>query len=282
VTSVVDARAGEGYGATARYGAANPSYHVTSPVFEGPVDLLVHLVNAHEVDILEVPLSPVVDGFVAVLREHPDALALDTRSQFLLMASILVEIKSQRLLPGPDDVDEDEELSGWEERDLLLARLLECRAYGAVSDVFVALIEHAARSVPREAGLDDDFVVHAPDLLAGVTPRQLSDAYLRATAARPAPRVDLSHVTVDTVTVSETVQSLAATLPGRGRVSFRSLTGDLSARIEVIVHFLAVLELCKLGKVTVAQAERFGDLEVEWVAEDHPLVEALIGAEYDG
>lgn len=282
MTSVVDTRSGEGYGATARYGVSSPSYPVSTPVFEGPVDLLVHLVNCHEVDILEVPLAPVVDGFVAVLRERPGALPLDTRSQFLLMASILVEIKSQRLLPGREEVDEDEELSGWEERDLLLSRLLECRAYAAVSDVFVALFERAGRSVPREAGLDDDFAVHAPDLLAGVTPQQLSDAYLRATAARPAPRVDLSHVTVDTVTVSETVQALAGSLPGRGPVSFRTLTGHLSARIEVIVHFLAVLELCKLGKVTVAQAERFGDLEIEWVAEARPLVESLIGAEYDG
>ena len=269
-------------GAAAREGQGSTAHRVATPVFEGPVDLLVHLVNTHEVDILEVPLAPVVDEFVATLRERPEALPLDTRSQFLLLASILVEIKSQRLLPGRDDTEEDEEVSGWEERDLLLARLLECRAYAAASDAFVSLMERAARSAPREAGLDDGFVVHAPDLLAGVTPARLSEAYVRATAARPVPRVDLSHVTVDTVTVSETVQALAAALPGRGTVSFRALTAHLEARIEVIVHFLAVLELCKLGKVTVSQAERFGDLQVEWVAEARPLVDALIGADYDG
>jgi segregation and condensation protein A len=262
---------------------SGPPPHVATPVFEGPIDLLVHLVNCHEVDILEVPLAPVVEAFVETLREHPGALPLDTRSQFLLMAAILVEIKSQRLLPGPDDVDEDEELGGWEERDLLLARLLECRAYAAAADAFVVLSEHAARSAAREVGLDDGFVVHAPDLLAGVTSDTLAQAYLRATAERPAPRVDLSHVTVDTVTVSETVQFLAGALPGRGTVSFRDLTADLTSRIEVIVHFLAVLELCKLGKVVVGQAERFGDLEVEWVGEDHPVLEALVGAdEYQG
>lgn len=262
---------------------SGPAPHVATPVFEGPIDLLVHLVNCHEVDILEVPLAPVVDGFVAVLREHPGSVSLDARSQFLLMAAVLVEIKSQRLLPGPDDVDDDEELGGWEERDLLLSRLLECRAYAAAADAFVVLSEHAARSVAREVGLDDGFVVHAPDLLEGVTADRLAQAYLRATAERPVPRVDLSHVTVDTVTVSETVQALAATLPGRGRVSFRQMTAHLVARIEVIVHFLAVLELCKLGKVVVGQAERFGDLELEWVGEDHPRMEALVGAdEYGG
>jgi len=257
--------------------------HVSTPVFEGPIDLLVHLVSCHEVDILDVPLAPVVDGFVAVLREHPGCVPLDARSQFLLMASILLEVKTQRLLPGPDDVDDDEELFGWEERDLLVARLLECRAYAAAADAFVVLAEHAARSVPREVGLDEGFVVHAPDLLEGVGPDRLAQAYLRATAARPAPRVDLSHVTVDTVTVSETVGALAGVLPGRGTVSFRELTGHLASRIEVIVHFLAVLELCKLGMVVVGQAQRFGDLQIEWVGEDHPPIDALVGAdEYEG
>ncbi|MGH8989644.1 MAG: segregation/condensation protein A, partial [Acidimicrobiales bacterium] len=94
---------------------------------------------------------------------------------------------------------------------------------------------------------------------------------------------DFSHVTVDTVTVSETVQALARTLPRRGRVSFRELTDGLRTRIEVIVHFLAVLELCKLGKLLVGQAERFGDLEVEWVGGDDEPVEALTGTdEYEG
>ena len=66
---------------------------------------------------------------------------MDALSEFLLVAAILVELKSQRLLPGADEVDDDEELVGWEERDLLLARLLECRAYAAAADAFVALAE---------------------------------------------------------------------------------------------------------------------------------------------
>ena len=82
-----------------------------------------------------------------------------------------------------------------------LARLLECRAYSAAADVFVAM-PNRPPSAPREAGLDDDFVVHAPDLLAGVTPDDLAQAYLKGSAERPVPRVDLSHVTVDTVSVS--------------------------------------------------------------------------------
>ncbi len=108
--------------------------------------------------------------------------------------------------------------------------------------------------MPREVGLDDGFVVHAPDLLAGVTPDQLAQAYLRATAERPVPRVDLSHVTVDTVTVSETVAD-SDRRPAREGSDHRSASspGHLHLRIEVIVRFLALLELCKQGRVTLGQ-----------------------------
>ncbi len=244
------------------------AYSISTPLFNGPIDLLLHLVSTHEVDILEVPLAPVVDSFIKVLLERRDELSLDVLSEFLLVAAILVELKSQRLLPGPDGVEDEEELIGWEERDLLLARLLECRAYAGAADAFVQLLEDAAKSVPREVGLDQGFLVHAPDLLAGVTPVMLVNAYIRGTAERPTPRVDLSHVTVDTVTVAEAVAELAPKLERSGIVSFRSLTAHLETRIEVIVRFLAILELCKLGKVSLGQGSTFGDLTIKWVADE--------------
>jgi len=132
----------------------------------------------------------------------------------------------------------------------------------------VALAEQASRSVPREAGLDDDFVVHAPDLLAGITPDDLAQAYLKGSAERPVPRVDLSHVTVDMVSVSETVQALIAR-PDWGRPgSFRQLVADCRNRMDVIVHFLALLELCKMGRVALGQGQTFGDLQISWLARD--------------
>jgi segregation and condensation protein A len=248
------------------------AYAVATPVYEGPIDLLLHLVSTHEVDVLEIPLAPVVDAFVAHLAAHREDLSLDTLSEFLLVAAILVELKSQRLLPGPDEVDEDEEMGRWEERDLLLARLLECRAYAGAADVFAALAEQATRSVPREAGLDEGFALRAPDLLAGVTPAKLAQAYLHGTAERPVPQVDLSHVTVDTVTVAEAVTDLAGRLPSLGPTTFRQLTQGMTERMDVIVRFLALLELCKLGKVTLGQGRTFGELRVEWTAAGHELV----------
>jgi segregation and condensation protein A len=253
------------------------AYAVSTPVFEGPIDLLLHLVSSHEVDVLDVPLLPVVDGFVRILTEERDQVDFNQLSEFLLVAAILIELKSQKLLPGPDTTDEDEDLIGWEERDLLLARLLECRAYAAAADVFVALAESASRSVPREVGLDDDFVVHAPDLLAGVTPEDLALAFLRGAAERPVPRLDLSHVTVDTVSVFEAVSELIA-LPDDARAtSFRELVRACRTRMDVIIRFLALLELCKMGRITLGQGYTFGDLQISWLTPDAALAGVASG-----
>lgn len=253
------------------------AYAVSTPVFEGPIDLLLHLVSSHEVDVLDVPLLPVVDGFVRVLVEQRDQIALNQLSEFLLVAAILIELKSQKLLPGREMVDDDDELIGWDERDLLLARLLECRAYAAAADVFVAMTEHAALSVPREIGLDADFAVHAPDLLAGITADDLAQAYLRGAAERPIPRVDVSHITVDTVSVSEALADLMAVPRDRRVASFRLLVEECTTRMEVIVRFLALLELCKLGRVTLGQGTTFGDLRIDWLADDEGLAGVTSG-----
>ncbi len=242
---------------------------MSTPVFEGPIDLLLHLVSSHELDVLDIPLQHVVDGFVHVLTEQRELIELNQLSEFLLVAAILIELKSQKLLPGQEAADEDEDLIGWEERDLLLARLLECRAYSAAADVFVVLAERASRSIPREVGLDDDFMVHAPDLLAGVTPDDLAQAYLRGSAERPVPRVDLSHVTVDTVSVSEAVAALIAGPDTDRATSFRQLVADCRSRMDIIVQFLALLELCKMGRVTLGQGSTFGDLQIAWLEPDH-------------
>jgi segregation and condensation protein A len=256
---------------------------VSTPVFEGPVDLLLQLVNSHQVDLYDVPLAAVVDAFVTEVAGWA-SVDLQTLSEFLMVASTLVELKSRRLLPGPDEVETDEELVGWEERDLLLARLLECQAYAAAADGFAVLLEQAARCVPRSAGLDLDFVVDAPDLLEGVTPGDLADAFLRATAERPVPVVDLYHVTVDSVTVADTVAALSRRLPRLGTATFYDLTRHLTSRMEIIVSFLALLELCKQGRVSLDQGHTFGDLEVAWVATDREPVPVGDGQydEYQG
>ncbi len=241
------------------------TFVVTTPSFSGPVELLLQLISTHDMDILEVPLAPIVDAFVAALRDDQVTLDVAELSEFVLIAAILLEMKSRSLLPGRDGTEPDEEFIGWEERDVLLARLLELRTYAALSDAFVSLFERANRAFPRLRGIDDGFNVTPPDLLAGVTTALLASAYLRGIEEKPVPVIRLNHVTVDAVSVAETVVSLSQRLPSMGRLSFRTLTEALGSRIEVIVHFLALLELCKLGLVELGQGTTFGDVQIEWL-----------------
>src|SRR5688572_22659841 len=154
---------------------------VSTPVYEGPFDLLLHLILREQVEIWDVRLSVIVDAYLAEL-ERMESVDLDLATEFLLIAATLVELKTRRLLPGTDDADLDEELGLWEERDLLLARLLECKTFKDAAGALQRLAEAAERSFPRRTGLEDRFIDLAPDLLEGVTAERLRRAFLRATA----------------------------------------------------------------------------------------------------
>src|SRR6266849_4964206 len=104
------------------------TYEVRTGPFEGPFELLLHLILRQEVDLWEVSLSTIVDEYLAEL-EQMEQLDLDVATEFLLIAATLVELKTRRLLPGLEDLELDEELLRFEERDLLLARLLECKTF---------------------------------------------------------------------------------------------------------------------------------------------------------
>ncbi len=209
------------------------------------------------------------------------ALDLELTTEFLVIAATLVDLKARRLLPGPVDVEVDEELALFEQRDLLLARLIEAKTFRDAGGALESLAQAAARSWPRTAGLEERFLALAPDLLAGVTPADIHAAWLRVSApAPPPPRVVLDHVAPIRVTMEEAVDDLMARLVGSGRLTFRSLTEGLSDRIEVIVRFLAVLELYKQGVIEIGQAVTFGDLEVTWVGEAGSVLTTMDS--YDG
>lgn len=242
------------------------SYDVQTQVFEGPFDLLLHLILREQVDLYEVSLAGIVDEFLAY-TERLEGLDLDVATEFLLIAATLVELKARRLVPGDDGLTLDEELALWEERDLLLARLLECKTFKDAASSLESLSMRAARSVPRRAGLEDRFLDLTPDLLAGVTPEMLRRAYAKATTPRPVPTVDLAHVAPIRASVTDAVRELLDELPRLGRVSFRVLTASLVTRLEVVVRFLAVLELFKQGRVDLSQAANFGDIDVRWISD---------------
>ncbi len=238
-------------------------YEVSTPVYEGPFDLLLHLITREEVDLWEISLAAIVDAYVAEI-ERMGAVDLEVATEFLVVAATLVELKCRRLLPGPDDVELDEELALFEARDLLLTRLLECKTFRDAGAALARLAASAGASHPRTAGLEPRFLDLTPDLLAGVSSVDLREAYLRATAPKPPPRVELDHVAPIRASVADVVEELAAVLPHAGRVTFRRISAGLPTRLDVIVHFLALLELYKQGLVDLDQAVTFGDLEVQW------------------
>lgn len=254
---------------------------VSTPVFEGPFDLLLHLILKEQVDIHEVNLALIVDAYLAEV-DKMEFLDLDVATEFLLIAATLVELKARRLLPGREDVDLDEELALWEERDLLLARLLECKTFKDVGRVFGELAEGADRCFARMVGPDERFAELMPDLLEGVKPKQVHSAYLRATTPKPEPKVDLFHVGVIKANVADALAELADELPRVRRISFRRLTADLVDRIEIIVRFLALLELFKQGYVDIDQAEKFGDIDIVWVGDEMISVGAIAIDDYEG
>ena len=257
-------------------------YDVLTPVFEGPFDLLLHLILREQVDLYDISLSTIVDAYLTELA-NMEGLDLEVATEFLLIAATLVELKTKRLLPDDDDIDLDDELGLWEERDLLLSRLLECKTFKDAARTLEALHMIAARSQPRRVGPDERFFDLTPDLLDGVTPDRLRAACLKALQPRPLPRIDLFHVAPIRLSVIDAVADLCRELPVTRRATFRELTASLVDRLEVIVQFLAILELFKQGLVDLRQPHSFGDIEVVWQGGDAVGADALEAVDvYDG
>jgi segregation and condensation protein A len=254
---------------------------VSTPVYEGPFDMLLQLILREQVDIYEINLSSIVDAYLAEI-ERMQLLDLDVATGFLLIAATLVELKARRLLPNPTDLDLDDEFALWEERDMLLSRLLEAKTFKDVAQIFSKLADDADLSFPRVVGPDERFAAVVPDMLEGTSVTSLRNAAVRALTPKPVPVVDLFHVNPITITVADAVAELLDELPRAGRITFRRLTADLADRIEVIIRFLAVLELYKQGAVELDQPERFGDIEVTWSADDDFDTAAILIDAYDG
>jgi segregation and condensation protein A len=257
-------------------------YDVQTPVFEGPFDLLLHLILREQVDLYEISLARIVDVYLAEidLMEHLD---LDVTTEFLLIAATLVELKCKRLLPEDADIDLDDEFALWEERDLLIARLLDCKTFKDAAVVLAEMADAASRCRPRTAGPDERFFELAPDLLAGLDADDLRAAFLRAMTPKPRPVVSIEHIHSVRTTVNDAVAELVDELPRSGRITFRRLTGSLVERLEIVVRFLAVLELFKQGLVELDQPAAFGDIEIIWIGSPALAVADLAGIDsYEG
>ena len=256
------------------------SYAVRTPVFEGPFDLLLHLILKQEVELWEVSLTEIVDAYLTEL-DRLDRFDLDVATEFLLIAATLVELKARRLLPGIDDLELDEELLRFEERDLLLARLLECKTFKDAASALETMMRRADRSVARTAGPEEPYRWMVPDPLERMKPEALRNAALRVLAAPPVVTVDTEHIAPVRASVRDAVETVLRLLPESETMSFRALVSGAPHRLEVIVRFLAVLELYKQGMVDILQFTNFGDLLVRRLADGESALDVASLADWD-
>jgi segregation and condensation protein A len=138
--------------------------------------------------------------------------------------------------------------------------------------VFSDLVSRAGLSFPRMAGPEERFATLMPDLLEGVSPLRLQRAYFRAAAQKPPKVIGLEHVAPIRASVADALVTVSEQLRVDGRSTFRKLVAGITDRIEVVVRFLAILELYKQGRVDLDQVERFGEIDVIWLGvEDDEL-----------
>jgi len=239
----------EGKGLAAPAGAGSP-YAVRLPVFEGPLDLLLHLIRVNELEITDIPIARVAEQYLEYL-ELMRELDLDVAGEYLLMAATLAWIKSRMLLP-PDGLGEDDE--GVDPRAELVARLLEYQRF-----------KSAAEELGERALLDRDVfraVIPGPEAPAEgereleVSLFDLVEAYRRA--LRGAPQSGAAHaVEVETITVRERMLAVMDALGLRGSLDLDQVVGrpggERPSRALVVATFLAVLELCRLAAIHVYQ-----------------------------
>lgn len=235
------------------------AYTVSLDVFEGPFDLLLHLISKREVDVYEVSLAGITEEYLLHLKAMQE-LDLEVATEFLVVAATLIEIKAARLLPGKQVEDEDGLLLS--EPDLLIARLLEYRAFKDAAAMLADRIRENAGYIARTAGPGREYDHLCPDLLSRVTVEGLAAMALRALQPKPVAVLDLSHITPIRVTVEEAIDEVMRTLATSARISFKELTRNCHSRIDIVVRFLALLELMKRGEADVDQAEVFGEIEV--------------------
>lgn len=229
-------------------------FRVSLPVFEGPLQLLLHLIESRQLDILTVPLASLADGYLQHLATHPvDASAL---GEFVAIAAQLIELKSRSLLPGetvvPTQTGEDEP-----DEEELRRRLLEYRALRDAARVLGELdaVRPAFRREPRESDLPT------------VPPPQLSPAVLVAALERlgrvAEPDPPPPEVVAREVTIGQQIGVLMDALSATGRVILQAILAASASRSAATVTFMAALELVRRRVIRAEQANLFGPILLE-------------------
>ena len=234
------------------------STNVQLEIFEGPLDLLLHLIKKNEVSITDIPIATITEQYLAAL-DLMQTLSLDVAGEFLVMAATLIHIKSRMLLPaGDDEADEDE---GVDPRDELVRRLLEYQRY-----------KDAASELEQREILTRDVFIRAAPPMEETVPRgfrEVSIFELLGALKRVIERLpkDAVHeVTLDKITVREKMTLLLDKLRIQSQILFEALFDDVKTRMEVVVTFLAMLELVKVRAIRIVQEEMAGPIVIEAAA----------------
>jgi len=229
------------------------TFEVRTPVYEGPLDLLLQLITSHRLEVTDLSLSDLVAEYLAHL-EVMKTLDLEVTSEFLVIAATLVQLKARSLLPGDADIDIDEELLLAEERDRLLSRLLANLTFKDVAAVLAHRLESTELLVPRYAGLDETIDPQPADVRLGVGSVEFAALAERVLMRRNA-EPDLDHLDLDLPSVTEAMADLRRRLDAEIETDFDRVTAHLDRPVEVVAYFLAVLELARWGLVEARQAE---------------------------
>ena len=265
------------------------SYRVQTQAYSGPFDLLLQLVSRQRVDIGAISVSEVADQYLAEV-ERMGELDLDVASDFVLVASTLLDIKAASLVPqdvpvAADDDEDDEfsDLSPDETREVLIARLIAYKQFRNAAAALGARMEAQARMHPRTAGPGPEFLNTMPDYLEGITLRGLAVICADHDSRREGFLLEAEHIAPKRLPVALTVASVDRVTRAKPHLTFSELLDGDSTPEQVVVTFLAILQLYKLGSVRLTQDENFADIDIDRI-EGAPAyeVDATTLAELEG
>jgi segregation and condensation protein A len=231
-------------------------YPVRLQNFEGPLDLLLHLIRKHELDIYDIPIALVTRQYLEYLDLMVE-LDLDLAGEFLVMAATLIHIKSRTLLPRPDPSQEDPDE---DPRDALVRRLLEHQRFKAAAELLHEKEIQRSAQWGRPDGRLADVVGEPPEPEIEVDLFSLMTAFRHVLdRARQRPRVLLPP---EQIPIEVRIEQLLARLSDTEACGFEELFSDVQTRAGMIVTFLAVLEMIRLKRIRVFQQATFGPIRV--------------------
>jgi len=257
------------------------SFVVQLDEFQGPFDVLLSLIAKHRLDVTALALHTVTDDFVAYIKNLGDSWTLDEATEFLVIAATLLDLKAARLLPG-GEVEDEEDIAILEARDLLLARLLQYRAFKDISVWFQTAINQESRRVYRSVRLEERFKQKLPELVWTLSVEDFARLAEETMAPREIPLVGLTHLHASRISIREQAAEVVAMLRSAKTLTFRELISSVRDRAVLVARFLSILELYRLGAVAFEQSESLGPLQITWQADDFEESQlSVLGADYD-